>query len=127
MDIGPAGARSETAKANYPLLFEKIREKAIYNRASGPLFRGPYGQFDWMFAFHDFFVDPEALDAFAVAFWEHYREFAPLQIGGLEISGVPLVIAALTKSQSASDSGIGFLYPKRKKNKGMWGELLMEV
>ncbi len=101
-------------------LFDKIRSKVIKCAdIDGPLFAGPGGRVEWQLSFHDFFVDPEALDLFSDEFWRRYAPCAPLQIGGVETSGIPLVIAVVQKAQQLGLGARGFFVRKERKQSGL--------
>lgn len=102
------------------LLYELVKSKTIkYSSDESPMFAGPGGKVTWMFSFHDFFVSPEALDAFAEEFWRRYQSIAPIQIGGVETSGIPLVIACVQKANELGIKATGFFIRKERKANGL--------
>ena len=101
-------------------LFDKVCSNVVkHAERDGPLFAGPGGKLKWQLSFHDFFVDPEALDLFAAEFWRRYESLAPLQIGGVETSGIPLVIAVVQKAQQLGLEARGFFVRKQRKQNGL--------
>lgn len=106
--------------ANMVELKQYINQFAIKNSLThGPLYSGVGGEFNWLFAFHDFFVNTLALDAFASEFWNRFKKHAPLQIAGLEISGIPLVIAILYKAKELNIEASGFFIRKERKTRSL--------
>lgn len=100
---------------------QKVANKAIkYANKDKPIFSGRGGsRFSWVFSFHDFFTDAEALDAFASEFWKHYASETPIQVGGLETSGIPLVIAILSKARELGLDCSGFFIRKERKTRAL--------
>ncbi len=74
---------------------------------------------DWLVHLRDVFLCAEGLRLFAEAFWDKFADHAPLQIGGVETSGIPLVAAILLVGDQRSLCSNGFIVRKERKVDGL--------
>jgi len=91
----------------------------IKSRVDRKLYTGSGGNFDWLFSFHDFFVSPRSMREYARSFCDKFGDMERLQIGGLETSGIPLVLAILFESERRGLGFEGFFIRKERKQRGL--------
>jgi orotate phosphoribosyltransferase len=105
---------------------EKIEKLKNIIQAEGIIFSnqqkiiGPSGNEEsWIFDLRNVFLKPEALELIADVFWKIFKDKYPFQVGGQEISAIPLISAIILKSQQEKMPISGFIIRKSRKPHGL--------
>lgn len=73
----------------------------------------------WTFDIKSIVLTPEVLPLVADIFWEKYKKNYPFQVGGQEVTAIPLVAAIVYKSQLEGNPVNGFFLRKSRKKDGL--------
>lgn len=76
------------------------------------------GKLSWLIDMRVAFLDATPLDIISTLFWRIYKDFAPIQIGGMEVAAVPLVTALIMKAKALGLDSTGFIIRKERKRTG---------
>ncbi|WP_240140660.1 hypothetical protein [Xanthomonas translucens] len=90
-----------TAAENIPLITKKGRA------------------YTWLFDLRRVFMQRQALEQIAHAFWERNAARAPFQLGGLETAAIPLLTALLLTAPKQRGAVNGFIIRKDRKTTGL--------
>jgi orotate phosphoribosyltransferase len=75
----------------------------------------------WIFDIKNILLQADILEDVAHLFWEQFASEAPLQIGGMETAGIPLVTCLVLKAKelAGQDHATGFFIRKARKKYGL--------
>lgn len=75
----------------------------------------------WIFDIKNILLQADVLEDVAHLFWEEFAPDAPVQIGGVETAGIPLVTALVLKARELArqDHASGFFIRKSRKKYGL--------
>ena len=81
----------------------------------------PKGEFleGWIFDLRRIFFLPDSLDILSGLIWKKLEPEYPFQIGGQELSAIPLISAIILKSRQAGKPISGFVLRKSRKKVGL--------
>ena len=77
----------------------------------------------WIMDLRRIFLNPESLDMIAEVFWERMRMFGKFQLGGQELSSVPLITAIALKAKQNGVIINSFIIRKKRKAYGLGKQL----
>lgn len=99
---------------------QKIIKKKAYKTQKDLLIISRKGKkSNWLMDLRAVLMDAEGLDLITELFWEMMQDFFPFQIGGEELSSVPLVSALLQKGVQKGFVTNGFIIRKERKKAGL--------
>lgn len=101
-------------------VLNQIKSSMIHHAEDGDRITSSKGnQQSWMIDLRPLLLDPEALEEICSAFWGRYEQYAPVQIGGMEVAAVPLVTALILTGRRRGLAVNGFLIRKDRKRTGL--------
>ncbi|MCC4596855.1 PQQ-binding-like beta-propeller repeat protein [Xanthomonas campestris pv. phormiicola] len=92
-----------------------------------PLITKKGGAYTWLFDLRRVFMQREALEQIAHAFWERNASREPFQLGGLETAAIPLLTALLLTAPKERGAVNGFIIRKDRKTTGLGNAIEGEV
>ena len=102
----------------HTFLHRKIKENGLIFSDDEPIVLNHGQPGKWIFDLKSVFMDSEALDMLSEIFWDRFEKELPFQIGGLEMSAIPLLSGILMKAAQKKISLNGFIIRKERKNTG---------
>lgn len=96
-----------------------IRERCVLTQDDAWLVSTSGGDYAWLIDMRQAFLDAEALSLLCDAFWRRYAHLLPFQLGGLEISAIPLVVGLTLSAYRAGLNVNGFILRKERKPSGV--------
>ena len=100
-------------------LAELIVSKSIMTNEEQRIISPLGGEYRWLIDMRPVFLDGEALEICARAFWTRFAERLPFQIGGLEMAAVPLITALVGEGWRRGTPVNGFIVRKERKPHGL--------
>ncbi len=104
-------------------LFKTIKEKGLVFNHQKPIRNSNGSQGRWLFDLKSLFLHPPSLKAIAELFWAHYKNQYPFQVGGLEITALPLITAIQMEGLKHKREINGFILRKERKEKGLCNQV----
>lgn len=92
-----------------------------------PLITKKGGAYTWLFDLRRVFMQREALEQIAHAFWERNATREAFQLGGLETAAIPLLTALLLTAPKERGPVNGFIIRKDRKTTGLGNAIEGEV
>ena len=102
-------------------LKEVIKKEALHTRKPGSTLaqHRPHDTMPWIFDFRNIFLESEYIDLIAEIFWELHKDEYPFQVGGQEVSSIPLITAIVVKGAGRNTPVNGFFIRKSRKKEGL--------
>lgn len=104
---------------NIERIKEIISEKCILTSKKHLLINPNGTKTDWLVNVKNAYLDPEALNLITNVFWKIFEKEYPFQVGGLELSSIPLIGAIVYKSHQMGKPINGFIIRKSRKYHGL--------
>ncbi|WP_426683158.1 PQQ-binding-like beta-propeller repeat protein [Xanthomonas translucens pv. undulosa] len=123
---------SPTTRAEHTMTMQSIRDIiqtiGLHTAAENiPLITKKGGAYTWLFDLRRVFMQREALEQIAHAFWERNASREPFQLGGLETAAIPLLTALLLTAPKERGAVNGFIIRKDRKTTGLGNAIEGEV
>ena len=96
-----------------------IKAKSITTENEQRIISPLGSDYRWLIDMRPTFLDGEALETCASAFWTRFSERQPFQIGGLEMAAVPLITAIVSEGWRRGTPVNGFIVRKERKPHGL--------
>lgn len=100
-------------------LNEIIGQKCVLTSEKGWLVSPSGTDNGWLIDMRHALLDPEALEICANEFWDRCETLLPFQLGGLEISAIPIVTAFALVARQRGYNVNGFIIRKERKSYGV--------
>lgn len=96
-----------------------IKKRGIFKSDQHKIITPEGNPGSWIIDMRNVFMKSDALDLITDIFWELFAKEYPFQVGGQEISAIPLISAILLKGQSLNKPVSGFMVRKLQKTTGL--------
>lgn len=100
-----------------------IRERCILTQDDAWLVSTHGRDYAWLIDMRQAFLRSDALALICEEFWGRYEHLLPFQLGGLEISAIPLVVGLTMTAYRRGQNINGFILRKERKPSGV-GKIL---
>ncbi|MBV9516554.1 MAG: PQQ-binding-like beta-propeller repeat protein [Hyphomicrobiales bacterium] len=107
-------------------LAERITRLGV-RRGDETLISSNGGLQEWLIDLRRVFLDKEALEQFAAAFWERFKDHGPFQVAGMETAAIPLLSAILLSCPKRRAPLNGLIIRKERKTTGLGRAIEGEV
>jgi|HubBroStandDraft_2_1064218.scaffolds.fasta_scaffold00148_9 outer membrane protein assembly factor BamB/orotate phosphoribosyltransferase len=121
--------RSSRAVVN-PLvgIREAIRSLGLHRAEAGKTLLSPRGKTqDWLIDLRRVFLDRQALEQIADAFWDRHQGFGPFQIGAIETAAIPLLTALALRAPHGHSKVNSFIIRRERKTYGLGNTIEGEI